>query len=89
MSLSVHERKQQVLRGLYAKALDAHRRLIQAAAEDGIEWRGEDYAHFLRVIGEVELSQQLRFADYRFEAVRWMKSLRIGALPYDKARRIE
>ena len=89
MSKSKHELWQETLRGLYAKASDKHRRLIQAAAEDGIEWRGEDMAHFLRVIEEVTLASQLRFNDYQYEAVRWMKTLTPGrTLPYDKSSRI-
>ena len=88
-SKSIHELKQEVRRGLYQKATSAHRQLIQSAAEEGIEWRGEDYKHFLRVIAEVDIASQLRLDDYRFEAVRWMKSLKVtGELPYDKSKRL-
>lgn len=88
-SKSKHELWQEVVRGLYENAGDKHRRLIQAAAEDGIEWRGEHMAHFLKVIEEVTLTREMNFEDYRREAVRWMKTLGLGRkLPYDKCKRL-
>ena len=88
-SKSKHELWQEVVRGLYEKADNKHRRLIQAAAEDGIEWRGEYMAHFLCVIEEVTLRREMNFEDYRREAVRWMKTLALGRkLPYDKCKRL-
>ena len=88
MSKSRRELEDDCLHRLYSHATLQHRRLIDAARSEGVEWRGECYTHFLRVVGEVELAAQLRPADYRFEAVRFLKSLNVGArLPYDKTRR--
>lgn len=89
MSKSQHEIENECRRGLYQKQMTKHKRIIKAAAEDGIQWRGEYYEHFLRVIDEVEMANQLRDEDYRFEAVRYLKSLRVvNELPYDKRRNL-
>ncbi len=55
MSKSRREIEDECLRGLYQKQMTNHKRIIKAAAEDGIQWRGEYYEHFLRVIDEVEI----------------------------------
>lgn len=72
----------------FLRQTSQQQRIIVAAREDGIRWRGEDAEHFALVIAEMERQQQMGTQAYREYAVKRMKAKRVGkGLPYDKGKR--
>lgn len=56
----------------------ADQRIILAAHEDGISWRGDEMDRFMDIIHEHGEMQRLGVQAYRAEALRKMRGLRMG-----------